>query len=342
MKIELTKAEIESLRKEQKDPGLHRRRYIKVTVILMLYQGYSVEMISLALGIDDNTVYRYEKGYRERGLKRYLNDGYIPCVGKLTEQEQEELKAHLDEQLYSDSKEIIEWIKDKYGKSYSTSGVVELLHRLGYSYKKTKLVPGKADKEAQAKFVEELDQIIEEVDVGQAELYYCDGVHPTHNPRPAHAWIKKGKTAEIKANTGRKRVNVNGAINAFDPEQACIDIADSINAQSTQRLCQQLLNAKPNKTIYLICDNARYYKNRMLQDWLEDKPIKLIFLPPYSPNLNLIERLWKYMKRKILDNRYYPDFDDFRKAIIQFFKDLPQYRSDLISLLTLNFQLIGN
>ena len=78
------------------------------------------------------------------------------------------------------------------------------------------------------------------------------------------------------------------------------DIADSVNAQSTQRLCRKLLRKHPRKTIYLLCDNARYNRNKMLQNWAKDQRIEFVFLPPYSPNLNLIERLWRLMRKKLL------------------------------------------
>ena len=93
--------------------------------------------------------------------------------------------------------------------------------------------------------------------------------------------------------------------------------------------------------IYVICDNARYYRSKAVQAYLQDSRIKLVFLPAYAPNLNLIERLWKFFKKQVLYNRYYETFDDFRAACNDFFNNPQRYQSQLRSLLTENFAIIG-
>jgi len=100
-------------------------------------------------------------------------------------------------------------------------------------------------------------------------------------------------------------------------------------------------NPKSTKT-HIICDNARYFRSKEVRSFLEDSKIELVFLPPYSPNLNLIERYWKFFKKKILYNSYYDTFWKFKKACIQFFKNWNEYTSELRSLMTENFQITGN
>lgn len=342
MKIALTSEELQELRKLQQKPGLHRRRYIKVTVIIMLYQGHEVKIIESALGIDDNTIYRYGKAYKKVGVKKYIEDGYIPYTGKLSEEQLKLLDEHLEENCYSGSKFICDFIEQEFDVKYTPTGLVHLLHRLGYEYKETKIVPGKANEQAQVTFLEEvLPELLQEQKSGEAVVYYSDGCHPTHNTIKGRGWIKRGKTFEIQANSGRKRVNINAAINATDPTKLVYDITKSVNAQSTQRLCQFLLRKHRKGTVYLICDNARYNRNKALREWAENKRIKFIFLPPYSPNLNLIERLWGYLKQKIINSIYFEKYDDFKNEIIDFLKNIKDYKSDLKSLLTLNFRTVG-
>ncbi|WP_207787680.1 transposase, partial [Candidatus Thiosymbion oneisti] len=116
----------------------------------------------------------------------------------------------------------------------------------------------------------------------------------------------------------------------------------TINADSTIALFQQLEAIHPLAAcIYVICDNARYYRSKAVQDYLKTSRIKLVFLPPYAPNLNLIERLWKFFKKKVRYNRYYETFDEFKSACEAFFKNPRQYQHELRSLLTANFELIG-
>lgn len=342
MDFQLSTEEYEQLRRLQKKANLHPRRYRKITVLIMLHQGHSVSAIEAALGLDDNTIRRYVRGYEKRGLKNFLKDGYIAYSGKLEEHQEEELAAHLDVTLYPDAKSVCDYVRQTYGVKFTVSGMTKLLHRLGFVYKQTKTVPSRADEQAQRDFLEEvLPGLLEEVEEGQAVVYYADGCHPTHNTKTGRGWIRRGQDFEVDCNSGRKRVNINAAVNAIKPEHMVYDIADSVNAQSTQRLCRQLLRKHPGKTIYLICDNAGYNRNKDLQEWAKWQRVEFVFLPAYSPNLNLIERLWRFMRKKVIDSIYYDTYAKFRHAIIDFLDNAKAYKSELRSLLTLNFRTVG-
>ena len=120
---------------------------------------------------------------------------------------------------------------------------------------------------------------------------------------------------------------------------------DTINEEATIRLFQDIEAAHPDAdTIYRIADNARYYRAKDVQLDVAESKIELIFLPPYAPNLNLIERLWKFFHRHVLYNRYYEKRADFQAAIRAFFKDINagEYAAELQSLLAENFQIIGD
>jgi transposase len=93
------------------------------------------------------------------------------------------------------------------------------------------------------------------------------------------------------------------------------------------------------ETIYAICDDAGYYRSRLVRDYLKGSKIELVFLPPYSPNLNLIEGYWKFFK--VLYNRYYERFQEFKEACVRFFRQPRRYLKELRSLLAENFQIVG-
>jgi hypothetical protein len=121
-------------------------------------------------------------------------------------------------------------------------------------------------------------------------ILFMDATHPQHNPVISYGWIKRGKTHPIKSNTGRRRLNINGAID-IQSLSAEFRFDDSIDATSTMALFEQIEYAHPHaKRITIICDNARYYRSKAVAAYLEKSRIDLLFLPPYSPNLNLIER----------------------------------------------------
>lgn len=342
MELQLTSDQVSELRLIQKRERFRRRRFVKATVLMMLHRGLTFEDIEVSLGLDDSTIRRYLLGFIDKGLEDYLSDSYVPYAGKLTTEQEDELTTHLEGNLYLDVKPIIEWVKDEFDVNFSISGMRDLLHRLGFVYKQTKAVPSRADDEKQRDFLEnQLPGLLAEVAEGEAEIYYSDGCHPTHNTKTGRGWIRKGQDFEIDCNSGRKRVNINGAVRAGKPEHLVYDLTDTINAQSTQRLCRQLLKKHPGKTVYLVCDNARYNRCGWLQEWAKSQRVEFVFLPAYSPNLNLIERLWRLLRKEAINSCYYPDYEGFKKGITGFLDNIKLYKEEIRSLLTMNFRTVG-
>jgi transposase len=218
--------------------------------------------------------------------------------------------------------------------------MVHLLERLGFVFKKTKLVPGKADTQKQQEFIREYHQLRAQMNLTD-ELLFIDGSHPQHNPVSSYAWILKGQEKEIPTNTGRQRININGAIN-IDNYDAIAREDERINAQSTIELFKQIEDTYQDaSTIYIIADNARYYRAQIVSEYLKTSRIQFKFLPPYSPNLNLIERLWKFIKKKVINSCYYESYDIFKDTVMKFFENIKDYHDELASLLTEKFQIIG-
>jgi transposase len=125
-------------------------------------------------------------------------------------------------------------------------------------------------------------------------------------------------------------------LNAVNVTDVVIRTDERINAQSTIALYTQLQKHKRRGTIYVICDNTKYDRSRRVKDWVKTSRIVQVFLPSYSPNLNLIERLWKFLRKKVIDTHHYPTKETFHEAILNFFGDIRQYRTELERLLTLN------
>lgn len=313
--------------------------YMKLSVLVMLDEGMTQETVAVCLGISSGTVGNCKKKYEADGLAKYLDNHYVPYQGKLSDEQLVSLENVVESGLFSTCAQVASWIENEYGKCYSESGIRAILTKLGFVYKKTVAVPGGANPVEQAAFLEELKPFLAEVDPASEVVYFIDAVHPQHNTRSDYAWIKKGQNKEVRSNTGRSRLNLNGAMNAHQPEDVVIVESERINAQSTQQLLEQLLDKNPDKDVYVFADNARYYYNKELKKWLDGHPrMQILYLPPYSPNLNLIERLWKFMRKKVINLHYYAKFDDFRAAIRMFFQHIKQYKNELISLITPNFQ----
>jgi transposase len=339
MEIQLTDTQRDELQIFQRNVE-KRSEYVKVTTILLLDKGLSIADISDYLGIDSSTIYRYIRSYISDGLVAYLRTDYQGYWGRLSSNQISQLRKELNTNLYLDSKEVVSWIYTRWGITYTHQGVVDLLNRIGFTYKQTKCVPCEADSVKQEEFLQQLDILLEQTLDNESVVYFADGVHPTHNTRSTHAWIEKGTERLQPTLSGRDRVNINAVINAKDPIEVIIEECKSVNAQATKALYQKIIDANPSKkNIYIISDNARYYRNKELMAWVENTPIKPLFLPPYSPNLNLIERLWKFMRKKIINTKFYRTKEEFRQAILKFFKNINQYKDELSSLMTLNFHV---
>ena len=254
MNITLSEQDVAKLRNMQRYSP-ERWMYIRVTALLMLHEGFTVGQICTSLGIDDNSVYEYARVYRSSGLGSLLSRNYKGSQGKLSFVQQGRLASRVRAQLFSTSEQVADWVRHEFGVSYSKSGMTELLHRLGFSHKRTRSVPCEADAGKQEEFLCRLDALLREPD---SVLYFTDAAHPTHNTRSMMAWIEKGQDWVLPTVSGRDRINLNGAVNASNPTEIIVREDDRINAQSTKELYQQLLDANPGKKkIYVVADNAR-------------------------------------------------------------------------------------
>ena len=315
-----------------------KRQADRVKAVLALSKDWSAAQIAEILLFDEKTTRHYFDRYQQGGLQALLEDNYSGAESRLDEHQMSELDAYLEEHILPAAKSVIAHIDNQYGVGYSVSGVTDLLHRLGFSYKKPTHVPGKQDPVKQQAFLGDYEQI--KADKGENDpTYFTDATHPQHNSVPSYGWIKKGQEKELKANCGRQRLNINGAIN-IETLEPTTGFYDTINADSTIDLFSKIEAKHPDaETIYIIADNARYYHSCLLKEHLEGTKIQLIYLPPYSPNLNLIERYWKFFKKTVMHNRYYETFEEFKQACKNFFRKRKKYLPELQSLLTENFHI---
>jgi transposase len=143
----------------------------------------------------------------------------------------------------------------------------------------------------------------------------------------------------IRAPAGRQRFNVLGALNAITHELVTVTNDTYINAQRVCELLRAIAALGLGVPITLVLDNARYQKCQLVSALAQELNIELLYLPAYSPNLNLIERLWKFVKKKCLYSTYYPNFKDFKQAISECLAQTHStYKEELDFLLSLRFQ----
>lgn len=311
-----------------------------IKAIIMVNDGYEYEEIRKVLLLDESTVRRAVKRFKDRGVNGLLETKYIGGNNKkLTAKQEEQLRRFLEINTQRDTLAIQEHVNSLYKVNYSQSGITSLLHRLGFVYKKPRVIPGKVDKKKQEQFIKKYNRIkagLKEED----KIYFGDASHPTHNTKAEYGWILRGKKNDkyIKTNTGRQRLNLNGVIN-LEEQTAIVNHEETVNKEAVIQILEGIKEAQPRGKVYIIWDNARYHHAKDVKAWLsENKRFKILFLPPYSPNLNIIERLWRFYHKKVTANQYFESFEEFKRQTLDFFKDLNKYEAELTTLLTDNFQ----
>ncbi|WP_275322761.1 IS630 family transposase, partial [Xenorhabdus bovienii] len=175
-------------------------------------------------------------------------------------------------------------------------------------------------------------------------LYMIDAVHPTQSTKLSYGWMKRGKeNVKVVETTGsRTRLNILGALNLQRIEEAVIREYPTIDAKNVILFFGAIRETYPlSQKVHIILDGAGYHRSELVQFFAEVLNIQLHYLPPYSPNLNPIERLWKYANEQIRNNVYFPDAKTFRETFHHFFHvTLPEKGQELVTRLTDNFQTL--
>ena len=223
----------------------------------------------------------------------------------------------------------------------------KLLVRLGCSFHKASAFLFKADQEKQKEFVAQYEQDKQKVRSDDWRRYFIDGVHPLYGLEVVfYCWLLAGQRFEVGVGGGRKRLNILGAYCPDDQEYLDRRYTQTnLNAQSVIELFTLLMSKHPQtKHFRIYLDNARYQHAKLLMEWIEqtkkDKGVTfdLRHLPAYSPNLNLIERLWKFLRKEALQ-KWHPTFEEMQKAVADVLDNLAQYRKQLDTLMTERFHL---
>jgi transposase len=335
MKKMLTSTERQKLivRHRKERDGRARDR---IKAVLAYDDGYSYSEIARILLLDDETIRRHIDDYQR---EKKLSTGNGGSDAKLSDKEIRELTDHLQEITYLYVKDICQYVWQTYGIKYSISGMTKWLHAYDFRYKKPHAVPAKADKARQEKFIKHYNRLKKKA--GKKEpIYFADSVHPQHQTQLTYGWILKGERKEIPTTAYQKRLNFIGGIclvgHRFTYRQV-----DTVNASTICDFLWELRQANPGKfKIHMIWDNARYHRNVEVTEFAKELEIKLHYLPPYSPNLNPVERVWKLMHESVRYNQYYGKFSEFADATLGFFKRIGRKKCILRERVTDNFQIL--
>lgn len=325
------KASLELWHRESRNP----KKCDRIKAILLRSEGWDLKSIAQALRIHEVTATRYIKDYVK---KEKLQAEMTGSESFLSIEQIQELSAHLESNLFHYAHEIAAYIKNTFGVEYSIPGLNKLLHRIGFSYKKPKGRPHKANPELQEDFIATYEELKSSISP-EEKILFIDSCHPTQSTKLEYGWIKTGATKEVSTTASKTRINLIGAIELGKVDEAFVQHYEKINSESVSLFFEQLKIIHGSKKLHIILDGAGYHRSEALQAKAKTMDIALHYLPPYSPNLNPIERLWKIMNEKVRNNYYFATAKEFREKILGFFSDtLPRLKKELGNRVNDNFQ----
>jgi transposase len=285
----------------------------RIKAVLLSHQGWTYKKISEALFWDEETISKQvEEFIREEKLS--IRTG--GSAGKLSEEDKKGFLSYLEKHTYMKSAEICEYVREKYGVVYSHRSMANWLRLQGFSYKKPKQNPRDVDPAMQRRFIIGYKELVKKTPENEPILF-MDAVHPTMNTKTSCGWIKTGTEKLIKTSGSRTRLNIIGTINLKSMDVKVMRF-QTINGDAVIEFFDFLKEKYPGK-IHIILDQSGYHTSGKVVKAAKEREIVLHFLPPYSPNLNPIERLWKVMNEYVRNNRYFKTAREFRHDIMAFF-----------------------
>jgi transposase len=344
IKIEFTPEEIDALEYERyhhPDPKVQK----KMEALYLKSQGLAHQEICRLERISEPTLVVYLKQYQDGGIEQLKKNNYTGTASEL-DKHTAVLETHFKEHPPRTEAEAQQAIKDQTGIERSPTQIQAFMKRIGMKCRKVGYVPGRAanpDKQAEQETfkTQELEPRLAEAKAGKRRVLFMDAAHFVMGAYLSMVWCFE--RLFIASPSGRQRFNVLGAVDAVTKEIFTITNETYINAESICLLLKKIAAKYAGETITIVLDNARYQKCALVSQCAATLEIELLYLPAYSPHLNLIERLWRYVRKECLYSKYYPKFDGFKQVIDDCVQNAHvKHRDDLESLLTWNFQSFKN
>jgi transposase len=322
------------------DPHVQR----KMEVLWLKHHGQTHERIATLAGVSRSSVQRYLSEFLRGGLEEVRRCPWAGPTSAL-EEHRVSLDDHFRQHPPRSVREAQEAIRQRTGILRGLTQVRRFLRRLGLEPRKVAAVPvppKKAPEEharEQRQFLDEkLGPVLSEARAGRRDVYFVDASHFVY--AAFLGWLWCAARFFVRAASGRKRYNVLGALHAVSHRLIRVTNHSYINAESICALLRAVAQAGVGRPITLVLDNARYQKCALVQELARSLRIGLLYLPSYSPNLNLIERVWRFVKKQCLRAAYHDTYEAFTAAIDKCLGELDTtHKKDMDSLLTHEFQM---
>jgi transposase len=323
--------------------GLEQTRVSRrAHAILLLDKGMSYSEVAEVLFLDQSTVREWHKAYDIGGVDALDAFDFKGGFSPMTAPQMDAFRAWATETLPESTTVVGQFLKQRFDLDYTRSGLIKLMYRIGFAWKKPETVPGKIDAQVQQRFIDKHEDLRNSLGPDET-IVYVDAVHPTHRSDPGGCWLPKDGRCAVASSSGRDRLNLHGAIDLETGMTRIVEVL-TVDAQSTIALFESLERAYPQlRKIHVFLDNARYHHAKLVREWLmrPGRRIVLHFVPAYCPHLNPIERLWLVMHKHVTHRRSFAKFRDYADAMLTFLREtVPQNFEQFSSIITDNFRVI--
>jgi transposase len=346
MKPIILTAEQRKAIERQRKQTLDRRLYQRLTAVLAVAAGKTREAVAEFLGVSLTQLSEWLRVFRNEGLEALCTLHNKGDPGNLTATQVDQLKAQVSTGCFRNTDQIRHWLDTTFGVPYSSSGVKDLLKRIGVTYHKVSGFLWKGDPDKQHAFVKRIARHQREAKqpgAPRTRRYYVDACHPIWGLDLVFScWLLIGQRLLVGMGSGRKRLNILGAYCPDDHEYVDLRLTrDNINGEQFVNFLRLLRSLHPETEKFLLyVDGAKYYSSPVVKEWLKRHPeFQLSRIPAYSPNVNLIERLWKFMRAKALC-KWHKTFADMQTAVSEVLDHLETYRGELQTLMTEQFHIL--
>ena len=326
---------------------LDRRVYQRLTAVLAVAADKPREEVADLLGVGLSQLGEWLRVFRNEGADALCEIRNKGDPGKLAPSQVARLKEKVATGCFRNSDQIRDWIRSAFSVGYSASGVKSLLKRIGVSYHKVTGFLWKAKPDKQRAFVKRVARHKREArrpGAPRTRRYYVDACHPVWGLDLVFCcWLLVGQRLLVGMGSGRKRLNILGAYCPDDQEYVDYRLTrDNINGEQFVNFLRLLRSMHPETERFILyVDGARYFGSPVVKDWLRRHPqFRLSRIPAYSPNVNLIERMWKFMKAEAL-RRWHPTFEAMQAAVSEVLDHLEDRRDELRTLMREEFHIIA-
>ena len=334
------RAQVQHLRYYHPDPHCQQRCWL----LWLLDQHLPLGQAETLTGIARTTSWRWRQAYQTQGLDAVLTRD-LPQRTKALTPHAQTLAADFQQQPPHTVAEAAERIAQRTGVQRGHTQVRAFLrHTLGLRWRRAAAVPcppklslAEHVQQQSAFLNTQLEPVLAAARAGAGHVFFLDAAHFVLGSFLCCLWSVARVC--LKAAAGRQRYNVLGAWNAVTNTVTTVTNTGYVNAETVCELLRKIAAQGLTGPVTLVLDNARYQRCRLVQDLAAQLGIQLLFLPSYSPNLNLIERLWKFVRKQALNGQYHADFTAFRAAIDQCLTEIDtKHRDQLRTLMTHEFQ----